>query len=356
MNGERALSPALRQWLATVAVSMFGLVGVGAWVRLEDAGLSMVRWEPVMGILPPIDEAAWASMYASYTHTPQYAVLRPSQDAFRLLFWPEYLHRVLGRLLFLGLAVPLAFPRVRAALGAMRARRLGHVIAGIAFQGTVGWLMVASGLRDRPMVHPWMLAFHLAVATALLLLLTAELDAVRSRGAAPNRGHALAAATFATLVFGALVAGLRAGVLYPTFPAFGGRWLPEEAFACGGSACLVDGAFAHWLHRMLAYGVAFAIAALLLPSVRAGGARRTWALRAYAHLALQVLLGALVVLSRVAAPLAVAHQLNAVALVLTLAALARREGMAPPRGARTRRVIVRRSSRSRAASGGCTPP
>jgi len=316
-----------------VATAMFVLVGIGAWVRLADAGLSMVRWEPVLGILPPIGHETWQRMYDGYTHTPQYAVLRPSLDEFRSLFWPEYVHRALGRLLFLALAVPLLFARVRESLGTPRTRRIFHVVAGIVFQGAVGWVMVATGLRDRPMVHPWMLAFHLSVATVLLLLLTAEIDPVRGRAFAPNRIHALLVAAFATLVLGALVAGLRAGILYPTFPDFRERWLPDEVFACRGSGCFVDGALAHWTHRMAAYVLALAVGVVLVPSLRAGGACRAWALRAYAHLGLQILLGALVVLSRVALPLAIAHQLNAVALVLTLAALARRRREARGPGA-----------------------
>ncbi len=324
MHGERRLTPHDRLWIGGLVATMFALVGFGAWVRLVDAGLSMVRWEPIMGILPPIGREAWERVYGAYMQTPQYAVLRPDLEAFRLLFWPEYLHRVLGRFLCLALALPLLRKGVRARLGVPRTRRLAHVVAGNVFQGTVGWVMVASGLRDRPMVHPWMLAFHLTLATLLLLLLTAELDDHRPpRAFTPNRVHGLLACALAVLVLGALVAGLRAGILYPTFPGFRGVWLPEEVFACGGAACFVDGATLHWLHRMGAYGLAIATPLVLAPSLRAAGSHRTWALRVIAHLGLQVALGAAVVLTRVAVPLAVLHQLNAVALVLTLARLAR---------------------------------
>ena len=316
-----------RGWLIAVAVLMGTLVGVGAWVRLLDAGLSIVVWQPVFGVLPPMTHAQWEALYDAYKRTPQYVQLAPTLDEFRTLFWPEYVHRVLGRLVFLALAAPLIASRVRAKLGVLRARRMGLVATGVVFQGTVGWVMVASGLRDRPMVHPWLLAFHLGTATLLLLALTAELDPLRGHRAAFTRHvQAIGAAAFVVMVLGAAVAGLRAGVLYPTFPSFGGRWLPPEVAACEGLMCLQEGSAVHWAHRMAAYGVSAALLVVVGTIARTAPRSRAWALRTFAHLALQITLGAAVVLTHVSLPLAVLHQLNAVALVLTLAALARRAG------------------------------
>lgn len=324
-HGEHRLTPPLRLWLTLVSGAMFSLVGIGAWVRLVDAGVSMVRWEPVLGILPPLGEKAWRGMYDAYTHTPQYTVLHPSAEEFRSLFWPEYVHRVLGRLIFLGLAIPLFSSRVREALGKPRAQRLFAIVGGIVFQGTVGWVMVATGLRDRPMVHPFMLTLHLVVATLLLLALTAEIDPIRPRRLlAMNRASVFALLALATLKLGALVAGLRAGTLYPTFPAFGDAWVPGEAFSCAGFGCFMRGPAMHWWHRIAAYALAVAIVVGVAPLVFHRGAVCAWSLRVCAHVALQIALGAGVVLTHVAVPLAVLHQLNAVVLILSLAALGRR--------------------------------
>lgn len=222
-------------WLLVVAAMVFIMVVIGGLTRLTESGLSIVEWQPILGVLPPLAEADWRSLFEKYQQTPQYRSMFPDMTLaeFKQIFWPEYVHRLWGRLIGLAFALPLvwfwALGRIPPGLlpGLLLLLLLG------AAQGALGWLMVASGLVDRPSVSHYRLAAHLALAIVIFAIcLWLALGLIQPRRAAltpmlrwPWRAFVALAA--ATLLYGAFVAGLRAGWIHNTFPLMGGALVPS---------------------------------------------------------------------------------------------------------------------------------
>ena len=223
-------SRAIRLWLYLSAAMVFAMVLLGGATRLTDSGLSIVEWQPLLGAIPPLDQADWEAAFERYRAFPEYQKVNRgmSLDEFKAIYWMEYLHRLWGRLIGLVFLVPfLAFWFMGRLDGALARRLLAIFVAG-GLQGALGWYMVQSGLVDRPDVSPYRLAAHLGLAVLIYgaILWTAW-------GLATPRGRARAGGTisFAVLVFitmtaGAFVAGLDAGLVYNTFPLMDGRLFP----------------------------------------------------------------------------------------------------------------------------------
>ncbi len=313
----------VRLWLLTVAALVFAMVLVGGATRLTKSGLSITQWRPVTGVLPPRSAAEWAAEFDRYKEIPQYARLNPDMtlDGFKTIFWWEWSHRLLARVVGLVFVLPALWFWARGAFKGALGRQVALATALLALEPIVGWWMVASGLSERVEVAQERLALHLLIAAGVFgtLVYAAVRLSLSGRGTTPP-GFAIAAAAFALLVYaqlglGALVAGLRAGLVYTTWPLMGDRFLPGEAFG-DPSAPLNDPATAQFDHRLVAYAV---LAFALVQAVAAAGlvgpgplARRTIGLAAVA--ALQVGLGVLTLIF--AAPLAIALCHQALALIL----------------------------------------
>ena len=318
----RAISPGgVRVWLVVVAALVFVMVLIGGATRLTESGLSITQWKPVTGVLPPLSAAEWRAEFDRYKEIPQFAELNPdmSLDGFKAIFWWEWSHRLLARIVGLVYIVPALWFWVRGAFRGALGRQVALATALLALEPIVGWWMVSSGLSARVEVAQERVAVHLLVAAGVFgtLIYAAVGLAPRARAAAP-RGFTLAAALFALLVYvqlglGALVAGLRAGLVYNTWPLMGGRFLPGEAFGAP-DAPLNDAATAQFDHRLAAYAViAFALVQAVATLWRAPPlARRAVWLAAVA--ALQAALGVATLLLLAPIALALAHQ--AVALIL----------------------------------------
>ena len=311
----------LATWLFGLAAMVAAMVLLGGLTRLTGSGLSMVEWNP-QHLLPPLSEAEWRDTFAGYQATPQYRLVNQGMDlaGFQRIFWLEYLHRLWGRLIGVAVLLPLA----GFALKGMVDRRLGLRLLAIfalgAFQGGLGWLMVASGLVDRPEVSHLRLAAHLVTAFVILgaLLWTALEVAIPAATDAGQGRKAIAAAlvlVLLTVTWGGMVAGLKAGLVYNTFPLMGGSLLPGDGF---------DIVFGHgavqFTHRMLAITTVLALSALALrhrqkPLVLAAG--WSWC---------QAGLGVATLLNFVPLPLAVAHQMGALGLFSLLVWALRRAG------------------------------
>jgi len=231
-------------WLWCVAALVFAMVLVGGATRVTESGLSITEWKPVTGVVPPQSEADWQAEFARYKTIPQYERLNRgmSLTAFKAIYWWEWAHRLLGRLIGVVFALPFLWFLWRRAID----RRLGVALAGIfalgAVQGAVGWWMVASGLTERVSVSQYRLAFHLTLACIIYAALawTADrtrsgswADAVASAPPVPQRlrwsAGALLALAIAQIYLGALVAGLRAGLIYDTWPLIDGSFIPSAA-------------------------------------------------------------------------------------------------------------------------------
>jgi heme a synthase len=323
---------AVRWWLVSIAALIAIMVLVGGATRLTESGLSIVEWKPVTGTLPPFSQEQWTQAFEAYKTIPQYRELNAGMSLaeFKTIFWWEWSHRLLGRVIGVAYLLPFLWFLWRGALSAELRRRLWLIFGLGALQGGVGWWMVASGLSQRVEVSQYRLATHLVLALLIFaaVVWTLRRLADRPRPAASSRlkmtGVALVVLTFVQLYLGALVAGLRAGRVYNTWPDIDGALIPSAArlfFEAPWWRNLFDNALTvQFEHRMTAY-LLFALALLhALDAVRsrAGAAAVSGALWLAAAITLQATLGILTLLNQVPTYLALAHQAVAIA-VLTLA-------------------------------------
>ncbi|MDE2377390.1 COX15/CtaA family protein [Bradyrhizobium sp.] len=323
----------LRWWLVSVAALIALMVLVGGATRLTESGLSIVEWKPVAGTLPPLSEAQWNDAFEAYKKIPQYRELNAGMNLheFKTIFWWEWSHRLLGRFIGAAYLLPFLFFLWRGGLSGELKRRLWLLFGLGGLQGGVGWWMVASGLADRVEVSQYRLATHLVLALLIFagIVWTVRRLRVRPQAAAPARLKATAAVlvvvTFVQLYFGALVAGLRAGRVYNTWPDIDGGFIPAGErlwFETPWWKNLFDNVLTvQFEHRMTAYAV-FGLAAWhAFDAVRSrAGAAAGGALWLFAAVTVQAALGILTLLQEVPIGLALAHQAVAI-VVLTLAVM-----------------------------------
>jgi cytochrome c oxidase assembly protein subunit 15 len=325
---------AVRWWLIAVAALIAIMVLVGGATRLTESGLSIVEWKPVTGSLPPLTEAQWTQAFEAYKTIPQYRELNAGMNLleFKTIFWWEWSHRLLGRVIGTVYLLPFLWFLWRGMLGTELKRRLWLIFGLGALQGAVGWWMVASGLTQRVEVSQYRLATHLVLALLIFASVVWTLRRLtdQPQPAMPLRlkitGMVLLALTFVQLYFGALVAGLRAGRVYNTWPDIDGGFIPSAArlwFETPWWRNLFDNALTvQFEHRMTAYAL-LALAALHVIDAlraRAGSAVIGGAWSLLAAIMLQAVLGILTLLNQVPIDLALAHQAVAI-VVLTLAVL-----------------------------------
>lgn len=231
---EDATPRAVGYWLLAVALLVTGMIVLGGATRLTQSGLSIVEWRPLSGVLPPLNEQEWEAAFARYRQFPEYQTLNRhiSLDQFKTIYWFEYAHRLLGRLIGLVFLLPWLWFLARGQLRGRLAWQLGGLFVLGALQGLAGWWMVKSGLVDRPDVSQYRLAVHLALALAILgLLLHLAWRVLWPRPRIANFGRGpwlLLVLVYLQALSGALVAGLDAGLHYNTFPTMNGAWLPPE--------------------------------------------------------------------------------------------------------------------------------
>jgi cytochrome c oxidase assembly protein subunit 15 len=230
--------PGIAGWLFICAALVYLMVVVGGLTRLTESGLSIVEWAPIMGTLPPLSQADWERTFDLYKAFPEYQKVNRgmSLDEFKGIFWLEYVHRLLGRLIGLVFILPWLWLVVRRRLPMPLAFRLAGIFALGGGQGVLGWWMVKSGLVDDPRVSPYRLAAHLALAVLIYaLLIWTALQISRPGRGAPSEAEArlapgaigLLILVSLTIVSGAFVAGLDAGLTYNTFPLMDGRLVPD---------------------------------------------------------------------------------------------------------------------------------
>jgi len=323
-------------WLLVCCALVFAMVVVGGVTRLTHSGLSITEWQPIVGTVPPLTDADWASAFAKYQATPEYRDVNHGMTVaeFKGIFWWEYFHRLLGRLIGVAFLVPFAVYLVRGRIPA----GYGWLFAGIfalgAAQGALGWYMVQSGLVDDPRVSQFRLTAHLGLAflifaamfrVALALLFPARpTPLLRAARSLQFWARAFVYIVFAQALSGGLVAGIRAGFAYNTFPLMNGSLVPPEILAMVPvwKNFLYNMATVQFDHRALATVVA--AAGIVLWWKVAGSGSVPQRAHGAAHLMLAALvlqwtLGILTLVLVVPVPLAALHQAGA--LLLFAAAL-----------------------------------
>ena len=311
-------------WLGICAVTILGMILLGGVTRLTESGLSMVDWRPIMGIIPPLTEAQWLETFAAYQQYPEYQKINQGMDlaGFKQIFWFEYLHRVLGRLIGLMYFVPLVIFAMRRMITPQLMPTLVVLFFLGAAQGLLGWYMVKSGLVDRPSVSQYRLTAHLGVAVAIYALMMWLVFRV-SAGLSPSLRHiglpggVLVVGVYILILSGGFMAGTDAGFAYPTWPLMGESFVPMGYYAEGWRATFEGVATIHFNHRMLAYALALLVMFVSVRSLRHSSEPKVKRGAALMLLALgfQVMLGIGTVLSQVAIPMAATHQVGAVLLL-----------------------------------------
>ena len=259
----------MRVWLWSIAVLTLLVLVVGGTTRLTRSGLSIVEWRPVTGVVPPLNEARWHEAFERYRQFPEYQRLRQGMTLpeFKFIFFWEYVHRVLARLVGVVFLIPFVVFWLRGAFTPVLLRRTLLLFGMGAAQGVMGWLMVKSGLVDRPSVSHYRLAAHLILAFAIFgyaIWLARGVPAAKPRVAVtvampPGarrlmwRGLMLIGALLAAqIVWGAFVAGLKAGHAFNTFPLMAGGLIPPDLWSLhAGPLSLNHPAAVQWMHRVL---------------------------------------------------------------------------------------------------------
>ncbi|MFN3592224.1 MAG: COX15/CtaA family protein [Thermaurantiacus sp.] len=314
----RSRPRAVAIWLLVVAALVLAMVIVGGITRLTESGLSITEWRPLTGAVPPLTSEGWQQEFDKYRDTAQYRMINRgmSLEEFRFIYFWEWVHRQLGRLIGLAFALPLAWFAVTRSIPTGYGPRLVALLALGGLQGAIGWWMVQSGLWTGVAVSHVRLAVHLLLALFILagLVWTARdlLLLHRNPAARPARfilpAALVSVVLFVQLLLGAWVAGLRAGHAASDWPLMNGRWFPEGVGWHGSWLATVssDPFLTHFLHRWWAFVAAGAILVLARLAVREGATPAAGALLTI--LAAQILLGILTVVSGVDITLAVLHQ------------------------------------------------
>ena len=328
----------MRRWLFAVAALMLVTLIVGGATRLTESGLSIVEWKPVTGVLPPLDAASWQAEFAKYREIPQYRERNAgmSLDDFKVIYWWEWSHRMLARLVGAAFLLPFLWFLWQRAIEPQLRARLWTIFGLGAALGAVGWWMVASGLADRVSVSQYRLAFHLTLACTIFaaLVWTAADLAPRPPVVAPARIRASALAllilVLVQIYLGALVAGLRAGLIYNTWPLIDGSLVPDAArlfFATPAWRNFFENTLmVQFDHRIAAYSL-WLLAVLHVVDVARtirGGAALTGALLLASAVTLQAALGIVTLLHQAPLPLALSHQGMAIVVLAIAAAHAQR--------------------------------
>ncbi len=321
---------AIAIWLFICCASIFAMVILGGVTRLTGSGLSMVEWEPLMGILPPLDHAQWQETFLLYQQFPEYKLHNYSMnlEEFKSIFWFEYSHRLLGRMIGFIFIVPLLyFIMTRKIRKSLIPKLIGMFILG-GLQGLMGWYMVKSGLVQDPHVSQYRLTAHLALAFIVyayifwvaLDLFFSDQDRIRKTAISRLKRFSLLLTLliFITVLSGGFVAGLKAGYAFNTFPLMGGRLVPESIFALSPvwKNFFENIATVQFDHRVMATLLFIIIPLFWLNAIRQDvPARvRTGAHLLLAMLGIQVTLGISTLLLHVPVPLAAAHQGGALML------------------------------------------
>ena len=326
----------LSNWLFIVAAMVIAMVVIGGITRLTESGLSITQWKPISGIVPPLTTAQWQAEFDNYKTIPEYRQLNRGMTmaGFQAIFFWEYLHRLLGRVVGAAYLLPLLIFWATKRVPAGYVPRLFALVALVCFQGAIGWWMVSSGLVERTDVSHVRLAVHLVTALTLLagtVWTALDLrDLAENRLANPARLRAFAAVCllllFGQIMFGAFTAGLDAGYAFSSWPLMGDEIFPAATPLTDPlwRNAVDNPVVVQFIHRWFAFVAAAGLVWLALRAIRSGAPRVGYAVLAL--VGAQILLGIATLLSGVEIVIAVGHQANAALLLIAATAAAHAVG------------------------------
>lgn len=321
-------------WLLAVCALVYAMVVLGGVTRLTHSGLSIVEWQPIVGTVPPLNHAQWLETFAKYKLTPEYQKINTGMDlaGFQSIFWLEYFHRLLGRLIGIVFLVPFLYFLARRQIDRALIPKLAGLFALGAAQGALGWFMVASGLVDVPRVSPYRLTAHLGMAVLIYgAMLWVALGLLFPRPSAPAAaaglrrfGLKVTGLVYFMILTGGFVAGTHAGLAFNDWPFMNGHVVPPGMYSLEPwwTNPFENLATVQFDHRLIAYLLCLVIPAYWFAARRQSldaGTRRIFHLL-LGMLAVQVALGITTLMHFVPVPLAAAHQAGAL-LLFTLALL-----------------------------------
>jgi heme a synthase len=331
-------------WLSLCLLFVALMVLVGGYTRLSGSGLSITEWKPVHGVIPPIGEAEWLEEFESYKATPQFKLVNSdmSLDGFKEIFWPEFIHRLLARSIGLIFFLPMIIFAIRRSISKRFFWRMAGIFALGGLQGAMGWIMVKSGLQDAPYVSHIKLTLHLCLAFIIFaLILWAILDALKqschpelAEGSLHDKSNILILypQSFTTtfklwftllsiqIIFGGLMAGSHAGLIYNTWPDMNGEYIPSGILA---GVLLENTIFIQFIHRWLAILVTilFLLWCCHYKTYIKSQNITKMCIMIFIIILMQFALGVLTLLGNVPLPLALAHQMTALLLWFASVAL-----------------------------------
>ena len=261
---QNRISRFVNIWLLSLAIIVLFMIMVGGLTRLTESGLSMVDWKLIMGVVPPLSQADWVRLFEDYKQYPEYQIknINMTLDGFKYIFWWEYGHRVLGRIIGIIFIVPYLFFTIKKSFS--KSENIFFIILFFlgCIQGLIGWWMVKSGLDVNPYVSHIRLAVHLIFAQVILSIITFLLlkRTISEKYQKVNNTHKITfiffnIIIFFTVIYGAFMAGLDAGQSFNTWPKMGDSFIPENLFFWEERlyGILNNSVFIHFFHRILAY-------------------------------------------------------------------------------------------------------
>jgi len=314
-------------WLATGAALVLLMVVIGGITRLTHSGLSMVDWKPISGIIPPLNEVQWQQEFKNYQQYPEYQKVNQhfTLEDFKSIFWWEYIHRALGRIIGMVFIFPFLFFIYKKAFDKKWLKHLLILLAMGGLQGFIGWFMVKSGLKDQPAVSHYRLAIHLCAALGVYTYIIYLMIKIKTPKLIENIQVKTKAKKWALIslfliviqiIYGAFVAGLKAGLIFNTWPKMGNVWISpvvyEKLSSMGFLSIFDEPVTVQFIHRIIPYLILIPVFYLFKikdPIVR----KQTYYLGGF--WLLQVFLGVTTLLFGVPVWLGVMHQLGAVALL-----------------------------------------
>jgi cytochrome c oxidase assembly protein subunit 15 len=318
-----------KSWLFACMICVLCMVSIGGFTRLKNAGLSITEWKPITGVMPPIGKSAWQKEMQKYSTTPEFQHINRNitLSEFKTIYLIEYFHRLFGRIIGLVFVLPFFYFAVTKKLK----KRSVIILSIISFigivQGFFGWYMVKSGLVLAPYVSHYRLAVHLVFAALIFLLLGCEFffasGAILSRKPERFIGFVLLFLIFLQIIFGAFVAGLKAGLVYNTFPLMNGQLIPEEIFAIKNfwSDAWQNHAFVQMIHRYFGIFIMVITLVLFIISLIQKSKMQTRLFITFALLLLQTFLGGITIAYHVPIDIALVHQVFAFVVLLLVTKL-----------------------------------